>query len=156
MAAPAEPGYEVSYDPARVDRDLVHRFLSEESYWSRGIPRAVVDAALDASLVAAVYAGDEQVAHTRVVTDGATFAWMADVFVIAGHRGRGLGRQVVEAALRHPALPTDPPIRSWILRTSDAHELYRRFGFHEARPDNVMIRGVPAEELYRAGRADAL
>jgi len=136
--------YEVSYDKARLDRAAIHRFLSEDAYWSRGIPRTVVDAAIEHSLVAGVYADEgAQAAYARVVSDRATFAWLADVFVLPGHRGRGLGRRVVEAALAHPALPTEPPLRSWILRTNDAHELYRPYGFAEpAEPTNVMVRGA--------------
>jgi GNAT superfamily N-acetyltransferase len=130
-------GYEVSTDPARLDRDLIHRFLSEESYWARGRERWRTERSIDDSLTFGVYRGAEQVAYARVVTDRVTFAWLADVFVIREDRGRGIGIALVQAVLEHPDLRD---VRRWLLGTKDAHELYRRFGFREVDAGRWMVR----------------
>ena len=119
-------GYELDDDPSRLDRDAVHRFLSEESYWAKGRSRKIVDRGIDHSIPFGVYDGDAQVAFARVVTDRCTFAWIADVFVVAEHRGRGLGKRLMEEILAHPELRV---MGRWLLGTADAHDLYSRFGF---------------------------
>lgn len=137
-------GYEISTDPGRLDRDLVHRWLSEESYWARGRTRAVMDRAIDHSLCFGLYTPDgSQAGFGRVVSDHATYAYIGDVFVLPEHRGRGLGVRLVRTILEHPDLARVP---QWRLGTSDAHELYERFGFRP--PDDtaramVMRRDVP-------------
>lgn len=129
-------GYEISTDPARLDVDLIHSFLSEESYWARGRAREQVERSLEHSLNFGAYAGGEQVGFARVVTDRTTFAWLCDVFVVAAHRGRGLGKRLVEATLEHPELRD---VYRWVLATADAHELYRRFGYDTVeRPDRFL------------------
>ena len=131
-------GYEISTDPERLDIDAIHAFLSTEAYWSPGVSRAVVERSIAGSLPFGVYvAGSgEQVGFARVVTDTATFAWIADVYVVAEHRGRGLGKRLVEAILSEPELQG---LRRWLLATADAHELYRRFGFDAVvRPERFM------------------
>jgi GNAT superfamily N-acetyltransferase len=123
--------YEISTDPARLDLDRIHRFLSTQAYWSPGVAREVVERSIAGSLPFGVYsAGREQVGFARVVTDYATFAWIADVYVEPEHRGNGLGKRLVEQILAHPELQG---LRRWMLGTADAHELYRRFGFSELR-----------------------
>jgi GNAT superfamily N-acetyltransferase len=134
------PGYEISRDPGRLDRALVHRFLSRESYWSPGISRDLVDRALEASLPFGIYlpeagAGD-QVGFGRVVTDGVYLAYVADVFVLEPHRGRGLARWLVHTMLAAPDLDR---VRWWLLGTADAHSLYASLGFRGiADPDRLM------------------
>ena len=130
-------GYEISTDAARLDRDLIHRFLSEESYWARGRERWRTERSIDESLTFGVYRADEQVGYARVVTDRVTFAWLADVFVSRPHRGRGLGKRLVQTVLEHPDLRD---VARWVLGTADAHELYRRFGFRETEPGRFMVR----------------
>ena len=125
-SAPAAAEYVVSTDPARLDRDLVHRFLSQEAYWSRGVERDRVERSIESSIPFGVYLGDEQVGFARVITDRATFGWIADVFVVGEHRGRGLGKRLVGEILAHPELQG---LRRWLLATADAHGLYRKFGF---------------------------
>ena len=120
--------YRVSTDPALLDVDLIHRFLSEESYWAKGRSRQVVERSIEHSLNFGAYLDGRQVGFARVVTDRATFAWLADVFVVREHRGRGVSKLLVEAALGHPELAG---ISRWLLGTADAHELYRRYGFRE-------------------------
>lgn len=122
------PGYEISHDPARLDIDVIHTFLSEESYWSKGIPRDVVERAIAHSLCFGMYKNGAQVGFARVVSDHATFALLADVFVLDGHRGKGLSKWLMQVVVAHPDLQG---LRRLLLLTSDAHELYRKFGFTE-------------------------
>jgi GNAT superfamily N-acetyltransferase len=119
--------YEISTDRTRLDIPRVHRFLSTEAYWSPGVPREVVERSIENSLPFGVYTeGGEQVGFARVVSDRATFAWLADVYIESAHRGHGLGKRLVAEVLEHPELQG---LRRWMLGTADAHELYRRFGF---------------------------
>ena len=120
-------GYEIDTDTARIDVDAVHRYLSEESYWSPGVPRDVVERSLRWSLCFGLYAADGAFAgFARAVTDRAVFAYLADVFVLPEHRGRGLGAWLMETMLAHPDLQG---LRRVFLVTADAHGLYERFGF---------------------------
>jgi GNAT superfamily N-acetyltransferase len=138
-------GFEADDDLERVDVDVVQGFLST-SYWAEGIPHEVVRRAIAGSLNLGVYDADgAMVAYARMVTDRATFAWLADVFVLESHRGHGLGRFVVSTLLEHPDLKG---LRQILLATADAHELYRSYGFSETPPGRMMaIRKEPAE-LY--------
>jgi len=121
-------GYEISTDPDRLDVDLISRFLSAESYWSPGVPRDVVERSIDNSMCFGVYQGESQVGFARVVTDRATFALVADVFVLEPHRGKGISKWLMQAVLEHPELQG---LRRLLLLTSDAHSLYAQFGFAE-------------------------
>ena len=117
--------YRISDDPIVVDVAVVHEFLAT-SYWARGIPRETLARGIAHSLPFSLLLGDRQVGFARVVTDRATFAYLADVFVLDGHRGRGLGEWLVATVLAHPELSG---LRRWLLATKDAHGLYRKFGF---------------------------
>jgi GNAT superfamily N-acetyltransferase len=129
--------YEVSTDAARLDTDMIHRFLSEESYWAKGRAREVTERAIANSLPFGVYLGDQQAGFARVVTDTITFAWLADVFVLPEHRGRGVGKLLVKTVLADPRFAG---MKRWSLGTADAHELYRRFGFSEpVNPGRFMV-----------------
>jgi GNAT superfamily N-acetyltransferase len=120
-------GYEISTDKSRLDVERVHRFLSTEAYWSPGVERDVVERSIENSLCFGVYSErGEQVGFARVVSDRATFAWLADVYIESEHRGHGLGKRLVATVLEHPELQG---LRRWMLGTADAHELYRRFEF---------------------------
>jgi GNAT superfamily N-acetyltransferase len=133
--------YEISTSRDRLDVERIHRFLSTEAYWSPGVAREVVERSIAGSLPFGVYAEDgEQVGFARVVTDYATFAWLADVYIEAAHRGHGLGKRLVAEVLEHPDLQS---MRRWMLGTADAHELYRRFGFDEV--DNSSGRFMAIE-----------
>ena len=140
-------GYEISTDPARLDLDVIHGFL-RSAYWSPGVPRPVVETAIRNSLPFGLYAPDgAQAGFARAVTDRAVFAYLADVFVLDAHRGKGLGVWLVETVLAHPDLQG---LRRISLATADAHGLYERFGF--GRIDNTgrfMVIDRPAEQLYR-------
>ncbi len=123
--------YVISTDPARLDVEFIHGFLDRSSYWAQGRPLAVVAKSLENSLCFGVYAGAEQVGLARVVTDYATFAWVCDVFIAEPHRGRGLGKWLIECVVTHPDLQG---LRQILLATRDAHELYRRYGGFERLP----------------------
>ena len=142
--------YEISTDRSRLDVDLIHRFLSEESYWAKGRPREQVERSLEHSLNFGAYLDGRQVGFARVVTDRATFAWLADVFVVRDHRGRGVGKQLVEAALAHPELRD---VSRWLLGTADAHDLYRRYGFRELEAVQRFL-AIERGSAAFCGRAD--
>ena len=127
--------YTVSSDPARIDLQAVHHFLSEEAYWSPGVPLEVVRRAIAGSVVFGLYHGSDQVGLARVVTDRATFAWVCDVFVLPEHRRHGLGKFLVECVRAHPDLQG---LRRWLLATRDAHGLYAQFGFTVVEPGRLM------------------
>lgn len=113
-------------DRERMDVDLIHRYLSEESYWAKGIPRELVERSIAHSLCFGAFDGEAQVAFARVVTDYATFGYLADVFVLQSHQGRGIGKRLMRAVREHPELQA---LRRWHLVTRDAHGLYAQFGF---------------------------
>jgi GNAT superfamily N-acetyltransferase len=130
-------GYEVSSDPSRLDIDVIWGFL-RTSYWSPGVERDVVERSIAGSTVFGLYAPDgSQAGFARLVTDGATFAWLADLFVLEGHRGKGLGVLLAEAAL---AEADRLGLRQTLLATLDAHSLYERFGFAPTPADRYMVR----------------
>ena len=130
---------DISTDRSRLDIAYIHRYLSEECYWSIGRRREIVEKSIANSLCFGVYDGDRQMGFARVVTDYATFAWLCDVFIDAAYRERGLGKQLVETVVAHPELQG---LRNFILATRDAHELYRQYGGFEAlaAPDRWMAR----------------
>jgi len=126
----------ISDDPSLLDRALIHEFLSRRSYWAQGRPRETVDRSISNSLCFGVYRAGQQVGFARVVTDYATFAWLADVFIVETQRGRGLSKRLVAAVLAHPQLQE---LRLFLLGTLDAHGLYSRFGFAPLRqPERFM------------------
>jgi GNAT superfamily N-acetyltransferase len=118
----------VSTDKSKLDRNMIHTYLSKESYWARGIPREVVDRSIDNALCFGVFDDDQQVGFARVVTDFAIFAYIGDVFILPSHRGRGLSKLLMKTIREHPDLQR---LRRWYLLTDDAHELYKKFGFRE-------------------------
>jgi GNAT superfamily N-acetyltransferase len=123
-----DDGYELDDDPARIDRAAVHAYLGEESYWAKGRPRAVQDALIDgAARVVGLYHDGEQVGFSRTLSDGHAQSYLADVYVLDEHRGRGLGVELVRFSVDEGPLART----KWFLHTRDAHELYRRFGFTE-------------------------
>ncbi|MEV0130879.1 GNAT family N-acetyltransferase [Dactylosporangium sp. NPDC050688] len=153
MSDRSRDGYALSTDPARVDVDLVHRWLAEESYWAAGRAHDVVARSIAGSLPYTVWHGDTQVAFARVVTDGATFAWICDVFVTTPHRGRGLGQWLVDTIV---ADLSAAGLQRFLLATRDAHEVYRRSGFEpiagpgrfmeiDRRPTRGAILAIPTD-----------
>jgi GNAT superfamily N-acetyltransferase len=127
--------YLVTTDPARLDKEFIHGYLTR-SYWSEGISRNVVERGIANSLCFGVYEGDQQVGFARVITDYATFAYLADVFIIESHRGRGLSKFLMECIVNDSRLQG---FRRWILGTRDAHGLYAQYGFKRlAKPERFM------------------
>jgi GNAT superfamily N-acetyltransferase len=133
--------YVISTDPSRIDVDAVHAFLAR-SYWATGISRAVVARSIEGSLNFGLYAGESPAGFARVITDGATFAYLADVFVLEEHRGKGLGVWMLETIMSHPQLQN---LRVWRLATKDAHGLYEKAGFRPLdHPERMMEIVDPA------------
>ncbi len=137
--------YLISDDPARLDPVAVHGYLTR-SYWSENIPLETVRRAMQNSLCIGAYAGDGmQVGLVRIISDHATYAYLCDVYVLEEHRRHGLSKAMLELTLRHPRLQG---LRSWNLRTRDAHGLYAQFGFKPAeQPDSYMALRFP--DVYR-------
>lgn len=146
-----EGEFVVSDDPARLDLGLVHSFL-RRAYWSEDIPREVLERGLRHSLCFGVYEGSRQVGFGRAITDRATYAYVADVFVIESHRGRGLAKLFMRALMGHPELQG---LRRWALVTGDAHELYRQFGFTAlTHPERHMEIHHP--DIYKGPRRETM
>lgn len=136
--------YTITSDQQRIDVDAAHAFLGT-SYWSPGVPRDVVARAIANSLCFAVLHGDRQIGFARVITDKATFAYLADVYVLQEHRGKGLSKRMLAAIGEHPELQG---LRRKVLVTRDAHGLYTQFGFKSlAHPDRFME--IVAPNAYR-------
>src|SRR5687767_4110524 len=130
--------YTISTDPARLDFDLIYNFLSTQAYWAQGRTLDIVRTSIANSLPFGLYDHDKQVGFCRLVTDYATFAWLADVFILPDHRGLKLGEWLIETVLSHPDLQS---LRRWLLATRDAHGLYAKFGFQPLEnPDRFMMR----------------
>jgi len=127
-----------------LDVDVIHNFL-RESYWAEGIPRALVEKSIRHSLCFGLYHAANQVGFGRVVSDRATFAYVADVFVVPAFRGRGLGKWLVSCVLAHPELQR---LRRWLLATRDAHGLYQQQGFTALRRPDVFME-ISDPDVYR-------
>jgi GNAT superfamily N-acetyltransferase len=135
---------EISTDPARLDLALIHRFLSEQSTWALGIPLAKLQRAVQGSLCFGAYLSGAQVGFARVITDGTTFAYLCDVFVLPEHQGQGYSKRLMEAVMAHPELQE---LRRFVLVTSTAPQLYAQYGFTPvAKPQSYMERLDP--EIY--------
>lgn len=133
-------GFAISTDRAHLDRDMIWGYLHDESYWASGIPREVFERSIDTSLDFGLFEGQPgkgatQVGFARVVTDGATFAWLCDVFVLPAYRGRGLATWLIETIAAHPDLQVQ---RAFILATRDAHGLYAKFGWEPVEAGRIM------------------
>ncbi|MDQ6800034.1 MAG: GNAT family N-acetyltransferase [Acidobacteriota bacterium] len=136
--------YTISTDKSRLDVAMIHRYLSEESYWAKNIPRELVERAIENSICFGAYDGERQIGFARVVTDRVVFAYVGDVFVLDAYRGHGVSKQLMQAIRDHPDLQR---LRRWHLLTRDAHALYRQFGFQElAKPELHME--ISVEDPY--------
>ncbi|MCF8173895.1 MAG: GNAT family N-acetyltransferase [Burkholderiaceae bacterium] len=132
--------------PQDLDIGIIHGYL-HESYWARGIPRATLEKALANSLCCGLYHDTRQIGFARAVTDRATFAYLADVFVLEAFRGQGLGKWLVSCLLAHPELQG---LRRLLLVTADAHELYRQQGFKDLQAPQRFME-IHAADIYRIG-----
>jgi len=134
----------LSFDPDALDLDVIHGFLTT-SYWSPGIPRETVARAIRGSLCVGAYRDGRQIGFARVVSDRATFAYLADVFVLEEARGQGIGRAMVRALMEHTQLQG---LRRWFLATLDAHGVYEALGWQPiAHPERLLEITVP--DIYR-------
>ena len=141
---PLPAGYELTDDPVRVDAAAAHAYLSR-SYWSPGIPFETVERALANSICVAVFHAGAQVGMARVISDCATFAYLADVYVLEDHRGKGLSKRMIETLHSHPDLQG---LRRWSLFTADAQSLYAQLGWTQlAHPERAMEMLVP--DIYQ-------
>lgn len=120
--------YMITTNVAKMDIAVVHNYLSNESYWAKDIPIETVQKSIDNSLCFAVLHQNKQVGFARVITDKATFAYLADVFILPEFRRKGLGKFLIESIHNHPELQG---LRRWILATKDAHDLYSQFGWSQ-------------------------
>ncbi|MES1207055.1 MAG: GNAT family N-acetyltransferase [Pseudomonadota bacterium] len=139
--------YSISTDPARLDLDTIWGWL-RESYWSPGVPRDTVARAIDNSIPFGIFEAQRQVGFARVVTDRATFAYLADVFIDPTARGRGLGVWLMEVISAHPDLQG---LRRWMLATRDAHGLYRQYGFVDTT-GNTNLMEIVRPDIYQRPR----
>lgn len=131
-----EKGFRISIDKSAIDIDFVHDYLSNQSYWAKGVSREIVERSIRHSLCFAVYQQKKQIGFARVITDFATFAYLADVFIDKNYRKKGLSKWLVQTILKHENLQG---LRRIMLVTSDAQSLYAQFGFeNEENPDRIM------------------
>ncbi|MQM40153.1 hypothetical protein KBTX_04199 [wastewater metagenome] len=147
--------YTLTTEQSLFDHEAIYHYLTEESYWALGMPRNVFEKSLEHSLCFGLFAGDpskeqaEQIGFARVISDHATFAYLADVFILEAYRGRGLSKWMMAVILDHPELRN---LRRFMLATQDAHTLYERFGFGPlATPEKMMeiSKGKSVYERYR-------
>lgn len=125
-------------DASRIDRDYVFHYLHHISYWAKGRPRSLIEKGIENSFCFIVEKNGQQIGFARVISDFATFAYLADVFIDQKERGSGYGKRLVEHIMVHPELKN---LKRWMLLTGDAHELYKQYGFRSpAKPEIVMER----------------
>lgn len=135
----------ISADKEKLDIPLIHKYLSEDSYWAKNIPLEILEGSIEGSLAFGVYLDGAQVGFARIITDKATFAYLADVFILPEHHGKGFAGKLLDYIIKFPELQG---LRRWMLATRDAHELYRRVGFKEtAHPEWFMEIAHP--NLYQ-------
>jgi GNAT superfamily N-acetyltransferase len=135
----------ISTERAKMDVSMVQEFLAK-SYWSKGISKAQVCRSMDNSLCFGIFLADRQVGFARVITDKVTYAYIADVFIIAEFRNRGLATKLIDAIVSHPDLQG---LRRWMLATRDAHNLYKKFGFKQLNdPGRFMERPMEEHQLF--------
>ncbi|MDN5216244.1 GNAT family N-acetyltransferase [Fulvivirgaceae bacterium BMA12] len=130
--------YTLSTDPNKLDLDVIHGYLTR-SYWSEGIPMDKVAKGIENALCFGIYHKKEQVGFARVITDHARFAYLADVFVLEPHRGKGLSKWLMEKIMEHPELQG---LSRFMLGTKDAHGLYQKFGFSALKNPEIMMEKV--------------
>lgn len=128
--------YCISTDGRKLDIELIHRYLSKDSYWAQDIPLPVVQRSIEHSFCFGLYYQEQQVGFARLVTDKATFAYLADVFILPEHRGKGLSKWMLTVIHAHPDMKG---LRRWMLGTRDAHGLYEQFGW-EPIPSELVSR----------------
>ena len=136
--------FTISTEKTKLSVDYIHQYLSQQSYWAANVPLEVVKRSIEGSLCFGIYHGQQQIGFARLITDQATFAYLADVFVDTAYRGRGLSKWLMEVIMQYPGLQG---LRRMMLATRDAHELYRKFGFTGIdHPERLMQ--IAFENMY--------
>ena len=136
----SKDGHLISTDRSKLDLALIHDYLSKESYWAKNIPLQTVERSIENSFCFGLYKNNLQIGFARAITDYATFAYLADVFIIEKYRGSGLSKWLMETIMNCEALQG---LRSWMLATKDAHSLYEKFGFKVIdNPERFMRLGM--------------
>jgi len=125
-----ENNFYISTDKSKMDIETIYHYLSEESYWAKGVPREIVEKSIANSFCFGVFYQDKQVGFAKVITDFTTIAYLGDVFILDEFRGLGLSKLLMENIMNHPELQG---LRRWILLTADAHELYKKFGWNNIK-----------------------
>ncbi len=134
----------ISTDRSKLDLEVIHKFLAR-SYWAEGIPRETVARSIENSLCFGVYDNANQIGFARVISDFATYAYIADVFILEPYRERGLGKELMASILAHPELQG---LRRWSLATRDAHGLYAQFGFTTVESPSQVMMEIVDREIY--------
>lgn len=132
-------GFHISTDSSRLDIDMIHHYLSTESYWAKGRSLEKVTKSIENSLCFGVYDEVKQVGFARVVTDYIVFAWVLDLFIVEDYQGKGLGKLLMESIVNHPDLQM---VRRWGLNTKDAHGLYEQFGFQKIHDPEIHMQWI--------------
>ena len=127
-----DEAYFITTDISKLDVNIIHQYLSEESYWALGIPKHVVEKSIENSLCFGLFYNKNQIGFARLITDKATFAYLADVFILKTYRGKGLSKWLMKTIQSHPELQH---LRRWLLTTKDAHSLYKQLGWQKPSPD---------------------
>lgn len=127
---------EITTDKSKLNIELIHKYLSEESYWAKGRSIETVKRSIKNSLCFGVYENNEQLGFARVVTDYAVFGWLMDVFILESYKGKGFGKKLVKHIMSHPELQG---LQRWGLGTNDAHGLYGKFGFEALSHPEFMM-----------------
>jgi len=136
-------GFILTTDKAKLDIISIHQYLSTEAYWCKNVSIEIVKRSIDGSMCFGIFHGQRQVGFARVITDTATFGYLADVFIINDYRGRGLAKWLMQCIMGHSELQG---FRSWMLATRDAHGLYSQFGFKPLeKPERIMRYGIFTE-----------
>ncbi len=129
-------GFLYSTDKTKLQEEVIYNYLSKESYWAQNIPLDIVKQSIEGSICFGIYLNQEQIGYARVVTDCATFGYLADVFVLQEHRGKGLSKELMKFIMAHPSFKK---LRRFMLATKDAQGLYKQFGFNNlSMPERIM------------------
>jgi GNAT superfamily N-acetyltransferase len=137
-------GYLFSTDKEKLQHEYIHHFLSEESYWAKNIPIHIVEKAIEGSICFGIYDKQQQSGFARIITDHATFGYLADVFVDKSYRRKGLSKELMSFIMEQPMIKT---LRRFMLATKDAHSLYAQFGFNELKEPNRFME-IKSFETY--------
>lgn len=139
--------FTITTNKDKVNIDVLHKYLSEEAYWSKGIPFEIVEKAVENSICFSILSPQKEfIGFARMITDRATFGYLGDVFVLDHYRGLGLGKWLVQTIMDFPDFSV---LRNWFLYTKDAHSLYEKFGWKKIEMvERAMVKRIPAEELY--------